>query len=208
MDEITAVPADGVPDLQRTVQRKFGRCMLLLQQYEKLLKAMVSQSELSGPVDRLQAIRERKIGFVQQQTMGTLVKMLTEGYMSSPVTEEKLRLPEAHTGSQNWASFRNQIELPSERYERTKAALKELVVLRNAMAHHFIDRFDLWSASGCLAADAFLEESHQTIHEHYLDLHDWAKTMSEAQTAMAMWLNSQDCEDMLDRAWADAVVDG
>ncbi|NMY53204.1 hypothetical protein [Pseudomonas sp. WS 5011] len=37
MDEIIPLPSDPVPDLQRTVQRKLGRCMLQLQQYERLL---------------------------------------------------------------------------------------------------------------------------------------------------------------------------
>lgn len=47
MDKIIPLPSDSVPDLQRTVQRKFGRCMLQLQQYERLLKAMVAHSEFS-----------------------------------------------------------------------------------------------------------------------------------------------------------------
>lgn len=61
MDEITTLPLDPVPDLQRTVQRKLGRCMLQLQQYELLLKAMVAHSELSGPPERLEAIRDAKV---------------------------------------------------------------------------------------------------------------------------------------------------
>ena len=61
MDEIIPLPLDPVPDLQRTVQRKLGRCMLQLQQYERLLKAMVAHSELSGPPERLQAIRDEKV---------------------------------------------------------------------------------------------------------------------------------------------------
>ncbi|RMV12683.1 hypothetical protein ALP17_05184, partial [Pseudomonas savastanoi] len=31
MDEITPLSSDPVPDIQRTVQRKLGRCMLQLQ---------------------------------------------------------------------------------------------------------------------------------------------------------------------------------
>ena len=60
MDEIIQLPSDPVPELQRTVQRKLGRCMLQLQRYERLLKAMVAHSDLRGPPERLQAIRDRR----------------------------------------------------------------------------------------------------------------------------------------------------
>lgn len=63
---------------------------------------------------------------------------------------------EADNGDQMWVSFRFQTELPEERYVETKAALKELVDLRNELVHHFLQRFDLWDAAGCKAAEAFL----------------------------------------------------
>ena len=203
--EISTNPPDDVPNLQRVVQRKLGRCLLHLQQYEKLLKAMVSHSELSGPASQMHAIREQEIGSVQQQTLGTLVKMLTESYLTSPMVEEAMSQAGTDSTDQSWVSFRFRVEISSERYDTTKIALKELVALRNTMVHHFIDQFDLWSAVGCSAADEYLEESYKTIHQHYLNLRDWAKSMSEAQTAMASWLDSQDCEDSLESAWANAT---
>lgn len=42
MDEITLLPSDPGPNLQRTVQRKLGRYMFQLHQYDRLLKAMVA----------------------------------------------------------------------------------------------------------------------------------------------------------------------
>lgn len=66
MDETTTLPSNLVPDLQRTVQRKLGRCMLQLQQYERLLKAMVAHSELSGPAERLQELRDEKVACVHK----------------------------------------------------------------------------------------------------------------------------------------------
>lgn len=43
-------------ELQRDVQRKLGRCLLRLQQYEILLKALVAHREISGPAEALQGI--------------------------------------------------------------------------------------------------------------------------------------------------------
>lgn len=206
MDEITASPSDDVPNLQRTVQRNLGRCLLQLQQYEKLLKVMVSHNELNGPMDQMHAIREQKTSSVQQQTMGTLVNMLTESYLTSPGADQKTSQSKTDIADQNWASYRFQLEMPSEHYEMTKSALRELVVLRNAMVHNFIDQYDLWSAEGCAAADDFLKESYKTIHLHYLNLRDWAKSMFDARTAMASWLDSQGYEDMLESIRANTSV--
>lgn len=122
MDEITTLPSDDVPDLQRTVQRKLGRCILQLQQYERLLKAMVAHSVLSGPPERLEA---------------------------------------------------------------------------NELIHHFLQCFDLWDAAGCIAAEGFLDESYETIDGHYLTLRDWAKSMDEARSLMASFMQTPQCRDFV-----------
>lgn len=46
---------EAVPALQHEVQRKLGRCMLRLQQYEALMKAMVVHMTVEGVPAQLQA---------------------------------------------------------------------------------------------------------------------------------------------------------
>lgn len=205
MDEITTIPSD-VPDLQRSVQRKLGRCLLRLQQYERQLKVIVAHGELSGPADRLHTIREQKIACAQRKTMGTLVGMLTESFLTLPPRHEDSQT-EADAGDQSWFSYRHQLEMPAEHFEATKVALKELVDLRNELVHHFLERFDLWSESGCQAADGFLEESYETINRHYLNLQCWAKPLDEARAEMASFMQSQAFSDVLiDAIWVEGSV--
>lgn len=205
MDETTTLPSNLVPDLQRTVQRKLGRCMLQLQQYERLLKAMVAHSELSGPAERLQELRDEKVACVHKKTLGTLVGMLTESYLKLPDLPDESE--HAERSDRIWFSFRYQMELPEERYVETKAALKELVDLRNELVHHFLQRFDLWSAEGCVAAEAYLDESYETIDGHYLTLRDWAKSMDEARQLMASFMQTQEFKDaVFDGIWVDGTV--
>ena len=52
---------DEPPDLQRDVQRLLGRCLVRLQQYERLMKAILAQHELSGPVHQLEAQRAERL---------------------------------------------------------------------------------------------------------------------------------------------------
>lgn len=206
MDEVTDMPSDDVPDLQPIVQRKLGRCLLRLQQYERQLKALVAHGELSGPADRLSIIREQKVACAQKKTMGTLMGMLTESFLTqSPQNEESQT--QADAGDQIWFSYRHQLEMSGERYEATKAALKELVDLRNELVHHFIERFDLWTESGCQAADGFLEDSYETINRHCLNLQSWAKHMSEARDKLASFMQSQAFEDVFDGIRVDGSVD-
>ncbi|MCL8329456.1 MULTISPECIES: OST-HTH/LOTUS domain-containing protein [Pseudomonas] len=206
MSEITTIPSDDVSELQHIVQRKLGRCLLRLQQYERQLKAMVAHGELSGPADQLQTIREQKITHTQKKTMGTLVGMLIESFLTSSLPNEEKSQTESDANVQTWFSYRCQMEMPAEYYEATKATLKELVDLRNELVHHFLERFDLWSESGCQAADGFLEESYEAINRHYLNLQCWAKAMDKARTEMASIVQSQAFSDVLDGIHADGSV--
>lgn len=151
-------------------------------------------------------LEEQKIACAQKKTMGTLVGMLTESFLTqSPQNEESQT--EADAGDQIWFSYRHQLEMPAEHYEATKVAIKELVDLRNKLAHHFIEHFDLWSESGCQPADGFLEESSETINKHCLTLQCWAKAMDEARAKMALLVQSQAFSDELfDGIWGDGSV--
>ncbi|KDO02101.2 OST-HTH/LOTUS domain-containing protein [Pseudomonas donghuensis] len=200
MEDVTTMPSDDVPAVQHIVQRKLGRCLLRLQQYERQLKAIVAHGELSSPADRLPIIREQKVARTQNKTMGTLMGMLTESFLSPPPPNEEESQTEADLGDQIWLRYRYQLEMTAENYEAMKADLKELVDLRNKVVHHFIERFDLWSESGCQAAVGFLEESYETINRHCLNLQSWAKHMSEARAKLASLMQSQ--------AFEDALVDG
>lgn len=192
--------------IQQMVQRKLGRCMLRLQQYERLVKAMVADSELSGPPDRLLAIRDEKVASTQKQTLGALVGQLTEGALSRPSAAER-EFGEASSSDRAWFSMRFQVELSEQQFSDTQAALKELVALRNELVHHFLQRFDLWDLAGCEAAERHLDESYETIDGHYLTMHAWAKSMMEARTEIASFIQSQAFHDALvNGIWLDGSV--
>lgn len=47
-----------------------------------------------------------------------------------------------------------------------------------------------------LAAEAYLNESYEAIDGHYLTLRDWAKSMDEARTWMAEYMQTQAFKDL------------
>ena len=66
---------------QWEVQRLLGRCLLRIQQYERLMKAIVAHHDLSGPAAALEAIRAARMQDVATKTLGTLVGQLFGSYV-------------------------------------------------------------------------------------------------------------------------------
>lgn len=171
---------DEIADAQRLVQQTLGRCLLRIQQYEKLLKTMLAYSQLHGSSSELLELQQARVASVQSKTLGQLIRLFTDDYLTTGETED--------SGSQSgdleepgWFRFQSTMLLTEDRYRETGSALRELVILRNALVHHFIDLFDLWSLEGCTQAQAFLEESYESVAGHHLELIEWAKSMNAAR---------------------------
>ena len=182
-------------ELQRDVQRKLGRCLLRLQQYEILLKALVAHGEIAGPPAGLRAVQGAQVAFARKKTLGALVGMLTERHLTSAGVDDSAEEPQGDGGV--WFRFRFQVGLDASQHQTTTAALKELVDLRNELVHHFLQRFNIWEHQGCIDADAYLDASFETIDGHYLTLRGWAQGMEEARTLMASFMSTATFEDLL-----------
>jgi hypothetical protein len=64
------------PESQREVQRLLGRCLLRLQQYERLLKTLIARSEISGAVHEIESRLAERAAEVERLTLGSLMKSL------------------------------------------------------------------------------------------------------------------------------------
>ena len=185
------------PELQRDVQRLLGRCLLRLQQYEKLLKTLLAHHEIAGPAHELQSRLAARIEDFQTDTLGTLVQSLFESYIEVEGTERAI-LDDDKTSAQTVViRFRSSMQMSEDRREETKSALKELVVLRNDLVHHLIDRFDFWSDAGCSAAIDHLNASYARIDGHLVELQQWARSMGEASALSAAFMQPTAFEDFI-----------
>lgn len=196
MNRLPPNTPESLPNLQHTVQRKFGRCLLRLQQYEGLLKVLVAHSDIAGAPSELQSAQDAQVVGTKTKTLGTLVGRLTGSYLASGHVDEEATEDEA-AGDGPWLRFRYQLKFSPEQYKAAKAALKELVDLRNELVHHFLERFDIWKAEGCLAADAYLNTSYETIDDHFLTLCEWAQALEESRKLMASIMSTSAFEDVL-----------
>ncbi len=205
---MTTLPEDELKALQRDVERSLGRCMLQLQRYERLLKALVAHLEIAGPPQDLEAVRAARVEDVARKTLGTLVK---EFLGSGLVNGLDGPAPEAQDDRREGAAFfrfQMQIGMREEDFAQTATELKDLVQLRNTLVHHFIDLHDLWSVAGCRDAQATLDEASDRISQCYGHLRDWAAEIDQTRQAAAKALQSDAYQNYFIRGISpDGTVD-
>lgn len=176
-------------ELQSHIQSQLGYCMLQLQQCEELLTRMLPyKSHCSRPEDLL-ALLADAADFVGSKTRKALVSMLmkTVHRPRCLVSETPDSCEVSYTESSS-ASSCTQLVPEAESYNAIRVSLKELVALRNLLTHEFLSKFDIGRLEGCIAAEAFLSSSSESINAHLTILRNWPQTIMEAHESMAIGL--------------------
>jgi hypothetical protein len=194
---MTTPSDDALQTLHREVQRLLGRCLLRLQQYERLIKAIVAHHDLSGPPHALEANRAARVTETARKTLGTLVGDLLGSYV---VASESSTSPKAMSYSAKdtaSVSFRMHLSLSEADFARTENELRELVLLRNSLIHHFIDQHDLWSLEGCHDARDALVAAYSRIDQHFEQLRGWAEHMEQCRRLAETFVRSDEFRDLV-----------
>jgi len=190
---------ENVITLHREVHRKFGRNLLRLQQYEKLVKILVAEQTLSGNVNDLGNARSLRHETVANKTLGQVVGDLVGNFIApAKTTTDSIDNDEDEcdpTLPFFQANFR--IEFSEENFKRTKQNLTNLVDLRNELVHHFLDKHDLMTEPGCLAADAYLDECFKQIDAYWIELQQWAKHSDDLRTQLASYMKTPEFRDFI-----------
>ena len=187
----------AAPAIQREVQRLLGRCMLRLQQYERLMKVVLEHHELAGPMDELDEQRTSSAKALSNKTLGQLANALFDTCIVPEGFEREL-LPEATTPTDRISfgvSFR--VTMEPERLAEVQSAIEELVKVRNGLVHHFIEQFDLWSQAGCSAALNHLSETYTRIDRHYEELSAWAKGLDQMRALAGQFMSTNAFQELL-----------
>lgn len=191
---------------QLSIQRLLGRCLLKLQEYERLLKRVLPYSSLSGQPTDVSAQIAAASSSLHKSMMGSLVGTLVDKVLVSDETQLNTERLTQVNGSNIWVQSRTQIVLTKEQYTKVKSALKQLVTLRNDLVHQFIDTFDLNTKQGCAYAETHLTQSLAYIDEQLVTLRGWTQNMVKAQTLMASALSDKVFADFLDGICPDGFV--
>ena len=192
-------PDTTLIEFLRVVQAKLGACLIRLQQYEHLMKAILAARTAEGTVEQIERTRLKTLTEVQIKTLGMLVNEFCEDFVVSDDSDaEEIQGSESTNRGLEapWFSYRHTMQMSPERHQQTKAALIELKELRNQLVHHFLERFSLTDENSCRDADAYLDVSYATFNNHYLQLKEWAASMENARALSASFIKTQMFEDL------------
>lgn len=194
-------------ELQREVEGLLGQCLLRLQQYERLLKSMLVNQELGGPVSGWATAHAARVEEVSDKTLGTLVKRLFEAFVLVEASEQPARSSEARSLAQPSVKLRFSIAMTEENRATIKADVEELVLMRNDLVHHLAGRFDIGSQEGCVTAAEHLRKCYARIDRHYGELKQWARGMSAMRAEVASFVGSEAFEqDLLNGIAPDGAI--
>jgi len=183
---------DGLQARQHEVRRLFGDALLKLQSYELLMKAILAQHEISGPLDRLEEARAARAAEIDSKTLGTLVRQLLGSFLVVEGNEGQHEIP----GDPPYA-FRIQVALPAEDYARTENDLRELVALRNDLVHQFLERHSLRDFDGCDAALGTLTAASARVATAFDNLRGWADHLMQASRNASEVFSSPDLVEII-----------
>lgn len=189
-----------VEALQQEVQVKLGRCILRLQQYERLLKAMVTGMTVKGTPEQLQSKQAEQAVRTRNMTLGALVGRFTACHLPMTSLDGEVG-PDEETGSQGqpseapWVSMHFTIPMSFERHAQTSKELADLVTLRNDLVHHLIERFDISDVNDCRAASTHLDSCYEKIDSNCRLLMTWAQGFDKFRTRFLKLIRSKAFED-------------
>jgi hypothetical protein len=186
-----------IADKQHEVQRRLGRCLLRLQQYEAQMKAVVALHDLGGTLSTLASVPARRSAELSMTNLGKVAERLfktvivPEGFSESDAADAALT-----TGTE--VAFRTVVRIQMSRadFEKARQGVKDLVDLRNTLVHHLLELFDVCSEEGCVDAIDYLSNAYARVDEHLLQLRQWAESLDRSKQRAAQELNSPEFVNM------------
>lgn len=178
-------------DKQHEVQRRLGRCLLRLQQYEALMKAVVALHDLSGTQSTLASVPAQRSAEISTTNLGKVAERLfksvivPDGFSESDTADAALA-----SGTEVGVRSVVRIQMSRGDYEKARQGVKDLVDLRNTLVHHLLELFDVWTEQGCVDAVDYLSTAYTRVDEQMLQLRQWVEGMDHAKQLAAQVLNS------------------
>lgn len=182
---------------QHEVERWLGRCMLRVQQYEQLIKAMVAHHGVSAPILEVERVRASQINSTARKTLGTLVGDLLGTYAIADKNGLIEDTPINSSENVNWFAMQTSVGLSDADFAQAERELREMVGLRNNLVHHFIEQHDMSSVDGCSRAQDALVTAYSRIDKNLVQLREWAEEMKNVQQAMSDFMQSEVFTDWL-----------
>lgn len=187
---------------QREVQRKLGRFLFRVQQYERLLKALVADARYEGTVETAKAFRDQRVQDLATKSLGLLIGELRRSYLRSEPevaasAAASAGVDEGEPGERLTMRFQAVLQMTEEDLARTESDMRHLLEIRNSLVHHLLEHFDVWTLEGCTAAEDHLDRSYEKVDAAYGTLRQWVMTSMQARQHLASFMATAQFQDLL-----------
>lgn len=153
------LPKQAVNELHR----KIGRNILLYQKIELVLKYFISKNNISGKVNELSSIFQKRLEINGKKTLGGLTtSFVNDFYRDDHDCDENF--DDIHP------SLSLNISIGSENIEETEENLKDIVSARNFIVHNILEKFKFETAEQCGEIEAYLDIKYDKAKKFLEDL--------------------------------------
>lgn len=183
-EDVTSGQADAARTTHLSLAQQdmlclLGRCILRLQQVERLMKDLLALSHVKGLREELpDRILERKDA-VAENTLGQLVKLCFETFFVREGTPPVPQPDDGYVPSSVYRVERWTVTMQEDELVRVQGWFQDLVTRRNLVVHHFIGKHDLWSEAGCAEGKAYLVDFYALLDKVHQVLLATARSMNE-----------------------------
>ncbi len=179
------------PDIEEQrneVLRKIGRNVVLYQQFEVMLKLLVTHGQISGYACDLKDIKEKQKNKVMKQTLGMVTGQFVENTHAEHQEVEE-ELPELlEKGGHISFSFR--VQTDEDGYLKTKENLAKIVKERNDLIHNLPLNFNLNTIESLREAEQYLDDQRENLLPEHDRVKQYLKAMDEGRKKLAEYIAS------------------
>jgi hypothetical protein len=188
-------PADELRMETDELLRRVGRNLINFQMIEGMLKFLLVNGGICGPIRELEAIREARSTSVGKETMGMLVGRLSDEFLSDVAGSKDI--PDDITVP--WLSMH--VTLDAQTTLDLHRDLQALVKERNELVHHLATRWGTRSLEATQSISVELDEQREKFLPVFDRLRHMVLAMRDGIRAQAEFLASPQGKSQLETAW-------
>ena len=179
-----------IEELKNEVLRKVGRNVVLFQQFEVMLKLLVTHGNISGYTCDLERIKEKQKTKVMKQTLGQVAGQFLEN-THGEYQEDDQDLPDLKEKGGH-ISFSFRIQSDEQQYLKTKENLARITQERNDLVHHLPINFNLNTIEGLEETEQYLDAQRESLLPELNNVKQYLKALDEGRKELASYIASDE----------------
>lgn len=140
------LPKQAVNELHR----KVGRNILLYQKIELVLKYFISKNNISGKVNELSSIFQKRMKINSKKTLGGLTTPFVNDFYRNDVDDNE-NFDDIHP------SLSLKMSIGCDNVEEIENNLRDIVSARNFIVHNLLEKYEYETAEQCSEIEVYLD---------------------------------------------------